>query len=169
MDQDNEWEIVDTYQVDNRANFWNAILLSVTKPHLINRRLAGSEQISLFRIHANELNNNVKFIEKIASRIQKHFAQDVDAEFMKKHVHETDISIEFDEIGIQHISKCDLNKDKQILIVLSKLLPKSLVSNKCTFEVAVLGDPIYPTELCFGSFKFNMQIMYKYSACFQTV
>lgn len=143
MDQYIEWEIVDTYRVDNRANFWNAILLSVTKPHLINRRLAGSEQVSVFRSRANQLNPNVKFIERIADRIQKHFAEDVDADFMKKHLNEADISMEFDEVDIQQISKCDLNKDKQILIVLSKLLPKSLVSNKCTFEVAILGNPIY--------------------------
>lgn len=135
-----KWESFGSCPVENRPNFWKAILLSVTKPHLINRRLAGAEQIAVLQSNSFGLNTDGKLIKQIACSIQKQFDEDIDSDFMQKILNEMQLSDRFQEVDIHKLSEYDLNKKEHVVVILSKLLPKNLVSYKCTYEIAILGN-----------------------------
>lgn len=139
-----KWITIETASVENRNNFWKAILLSVVKPHLINRRLAGAEQIYACQSNAPESNANGELIRKFASYIQDHSEDEINKEFVMKILIEIGCQNKFIDKDNQEISKCDLNKEKQILIILNKLLPKNLTSHKCTYEINIIGNYYFP-------------------------
>lgn len=141
LNDESKWEIISTVPAERRANFWKAILLSVTKPHVINRRLAGAETISVLRFGATELNRAGKFMRNIAHIIQNHIEEnDIGRDFMVKILQEAGVTDGSEEINTQCLPDIDLNEEKLILVILNKLLPKNLASHKCTFELTILGD-----------------------------
>lgn len=134
------WEIVESVVIENRLNFWKAILLGVIKPHLINRRLAGAEHIYVCRSKQSLLNANGQLIKQIAAYITEHSKDEIGTDIVKRILKENGYQNEFEEIDVHQLSKINLNQDKQILIVLNKMLPKNVAAQKCTFEVSVLGN-----------------------------
>lgn len=141
MEINNEikWETVIIAPIENSRKFWRAITLSVIKPHLINRRLAGAEQICIFRSTDTDLNIDGKFINLIANHIESQTDDEINVDFLKVILRKIDIAPDKFEI-IPSLSKCDLNTEKQILVILNKLLPKNVSSHACTFEINVLGN-----------------------------
>lgn len=138
MEQKINWESLGSYPVENRSNFWKAIFLSVTKPHLINRRLAGAEQISIYRCNCGS--PNTKFIDHITHTAQNTISTDLDEhDILPTILRETRTDDEFHEIDLQCASTLDLNEEKLTIVILSKLVPKNLASNKITYEIAMLG------------------------------
>lgn len=135
-----EWETVTIVPIEDRKKFWRAISLSVIKPHLINRRLAGAEQICVFRSNNTGLNVDRNCINRIVNYIDSHINDEVDTDFLQKALHQSDAENHFQLINSRDISKYDLSVDRQILVILNKLLPKNLSSNKCTFEINILGN-----------------------------
>lgn len=157
MEQKNNWELVESHTIENsrsRSNFWKAILLSVTKPHLINRRLAGAEQISVYRRNLNDSNiesssSAERFIDQVVGIAQKTFHEDSYENILPEVLDETQTVVEFHEVDIQCTFECDLNKEKCVFVILSKLLPKNLASNKITYEIAIIGKiPSVRNDLC---------------------
>lgn len=139
MAQNSNWDSIGTYSIENRSNFWKAIFLSVTKPHLINRRLAGAEQISIYQSNCNDPNTLSTFNDHVSQIVQKTFPDDLDENILPKILHETHTQAEFHEIDIQCTATYDLNEEKLVIVILNKLLPKNLASNKITYEIAILG------------------------------
>lgn len=137
---ESKWEIFDTVPIENRHNFWKPILLSVVKPHLINRRLAGAEQLYIGHAKSSRFNANWLFIKRVASYITENCIEEIDVDFIKRILVECGLQDEFSEINGETLSKCDLNYEQKIIIVLNKLLPKNLTAQKCTFEVNILGN-----------------------------
>lgn len=135
-----KWERIGSYPIENRANFWKAIVLSVIKPHLINRRLAGAEQIAVFQSSLCGINKDLKFIKHIAHSICERSDENVDVNFVLNILNKIKSPDEFTEIQIQTLSECDFDKENRVLVILSKLLPKNLQSHKCTYELAILGN-----------------------------
>lgn len=133
-----KWETVIITPIENGRKFWRAITLSVIKPHLINRRLAGAEQICIFRSTDTSLNTDGKFINHIVNHIESQKDDEIDVDFLKRILRRIDVASEKFEI-IPSLSKCDLNTEKQILVIFNKLLPKNVSSNACTFEINILG------------------------------
>lgn len=144
MEQNNKikWEIVTRTSIEDRNKFWRAILLSVIKPHLINRRLAGAEQMCVFHSTDTGLNADGSLINRIVNHIDSHINDEVDVDFLTKALPQLDAPNKFELIDIQDLTKCDFNTEKQILVILNKLLPKNLSSHKCTFEINILGESI---------------------------
>lgn len=140
MEQAINWASNGTYPIENRSNFWKAIFLSVTKPHLINRRLAGAEQISIYQSNCTDPNTLSTFIDRVAQIAQKTFADDLgENHVLPKILHETETNAKFHEIDVQSASAYDLCEKKLVIVMLNKLLPKNLASNKITYEIAILG------------------------------
>lgn len=167
MEQNNQikWEVVATASIEDRTRFWCAISLSVLKPHLINRRLAGAEQICAFRSSDTGLNSNGIFINRMVNYIESQKDEEVGEDFLKDAIRQSGIQDEIELMDVQDLSQCDLSTEQQILIILSKLLPKNLTSHKCTFEINILGEKMVfeKTNLFntisigfnFGFFKFR--------------
>ncbi|XP_031629782.1 probable tRNA (uracil-O(2)-)-methyltransferase [Contarinia nasturtii] len=132
-----KWEIIVRAAVENRNNFWKAILLSAIKPHLINRRLAGAEQICIFRTNNTDLNRNGQFINKLLAYIQMRTETEIDVDYVKKAIYELQTQDEFKQIDDQQY---DLNKDRQILIILNKLLSKNISTFGYTYEINIIDN-----------------------------
>lgn len=135
-----KWERIGSYPIENRVNFWKAIVLSVIKPHLINRRLAGAEQIAVFQSNSCGINEDLKFINHTARFIHKQSDRNVDVNFVLNILKEFESPDEFTDVPIQTLSECDFERKSGIFVILSKLLPKNLQSHKCTYELAILGN-----------------------------
>lgn len=148
MEQKLNWESIGSYSIENRSNFWKAIFLSVTKPHLINRRLAGAEQISIYRCNCGHPNPKLStFIDRIAQTAQNTISDDLDENIgLPTILHESRINDEFHEIDLQCASTHDLNAEKLAIVILSKLVPKNLASNKITYEIAILGKCTFESQ-----------------------
>lgn len=129
-----KWTLIETLPIENDLNFWKAILLSVTKPHLINRRLAGAQQISVYQSNTTDLN----IVNRIANYVQQPIDFD-EALILHKILQETQTLDHFHPVDTQFLSECDFNRDKLIFVILSKCLPKNLQSHKNTFEITILG------------------------------
>lgn len=146
MEQEINWESIGNYSVENRPNFWKAIFLSVTKPHLINRRLAGAEQISIHRCNFGR--PNTTYFDRIAHTAQNTISTDLDENnILPTILRQTNLADEFHEIDLQCASTHDLNEEKVALIILSKLVPKNLATNKITYEIAILGKCTFESQL----------------------
>lgn len=140
MEQKLNWDSIETYAIENRANFWKAILLSITKPHLINRRLAGAEPLSIYQRKCNNPTISSTFIDQITRIAQNTCADDVAENILPKILRDAQCADAFHETDIQCASKCDLHNENHVFIILSKLLPKNLATNKITYEIAVVGN-----------------------------
>lgn len=134
-----KWEIIATASIQNRNKFWRAISLSVIKPHLINRRLAGAEQMCLFRSSNFDLNADGKLIYGIVDYIDSQSNDEVDLDFLGEALRQVDAQNDFEQISSQDLFKCDFSTEKRIFVILNKLLPKNLSSHKCTYEINILG------------------------------
>lgn len=157
MEQKVNWELIETHSIENRSNFWKAIFLSVTKPHLINRRLAGAEQISLYRSKRND----PTFIDRVAQIAQETFPDELDEEnILPKILNETKAMAALHKIDLQSASKYDLNEEKLVIVILNKLLPKNLASNKITYEIAIIGKGNFPDLIFFFANSFAMISLY---------
>lgn len=137
-----KWEIIATASIEDRARFWRAISLSVLKPHLINRRLAGAEQLCVLRSSETGLNSNGLVINRMVDYIESHKDDEVGEDFLRDAIRQSGIQDELESVDVQDLSQCDLGIEKQILVILNKLLPKNLASHKCTFEINILGKKI---------------------------
>lgn len=136
MDAQLEWKLIENVSLASEINYWKGVLLSVVKPHVINRRLAGAEQVAVFR--SGHANIDAKLIGQRVFGSQDHVADsDINAEFLKKIIDE--FGGQFDELDSQHLATCDFYNDRQTVIILNKLLPKNMSLQKCTFEVVLLG------------------------------
>lgn len=140
LNDETNWKTVQTVVAEHPEKFWKAISLAVIKPHVINRRLAGAETISILRCRATQLNSGGKFIRQIAHIIQNNIKEDVNKDFLTNIINEVNSSEKFEDVNTQNPFDSDLNEEKQILVILNKLLPKNLTSHKCTFEIAILGN-----------------------------
>lgn len=139
MEQKLNWELIESFPIANRSNFWKSILLSISKPHLINRRLAGAEQLSVYQSKFND-NSSLPstFINQLTRCAQ--CTEDFNENILSEILQDTQTIDAFHEIDIQCASKCDLNEEKHVFVMLSKLLPKNLATNKITYEIAVVGN-----------------------------
>lgn len=141
LNDDTKWKIIKTLPAERPQNFWRSILLSITKPHVINRRLAGAELLAVFRCSATELNSDGKFMRQIAQTISNHGDDEIDSDALAKILQETGATGDgFEQDSAEVLVNVDLNKEKQILVILNKLLPKNLAAHKCTYEIAILGN-----------------------------
>lgn len=134
-----KWQIVDTVPAEHSHNFWRAVLLSVIKPHVINRRLAGAEPIAALRTSAIHLNLDGQFIRRIAHIVQSRTQDEIGAEFLAHILNESEVRNEFVDVDAHSLFDLDFNSEKQIVVILNKLLPKNLSTHKHTFEIAILG------------------------------
>lgn len=134
-----KWEIVQRLPVENRNNFSEAIFLSVVKPHLINRRLAGAEHLCVFRSNDTTVNIDGKLINQFSAYIEKHIDNEIDVDFVKDALDESSALDKFEEMNVQKLTKYDLKKKTETLIILNKLLPKNVSTYKCTFELNIIG------------------------------
>lgn len=135
-----KWEIIERADVVNRNNFWKAILLSILKPHLINRRLAGAEQICVFRSNTIDINSSGQLINKFVAYINSQTEAGIDVDFIRRAFCELNVQADFEHIDNKQLSTYDLNKDRQILIILNKLMSKNVSNYGCTYEINIIGN-----------------------------
>lgn len=116
-------------------SFWKSIKLYVKKPHVINKRLAGSVEIGIFeylhKLHAQKYNDLVQ-------RLQN--TEELSINGIIKIFAETDVKAKqvSDDVW-DSIQNFHANSEKHGLIVVYKLLAKNLKSFSSCYELAVLG------------------------------
>lgn len=125
-----------TVCISKLENFQKSIILYATKPHTINRQLAGAEHVAIYK-YPTELNED---IHRIDEYIRTHPNAVIDKDFVPKLFEALDWRGNLIEINKSDLVD-ELNGNGSV-IVLNKLLPKNLkIHSKCV-ELVVIGPRV---------------------------
>lgn len=146
-----------TVRVSKSENFQRSIILYATKPHTINRQLAGAEQLSIFKCPSASNEE----LAKIAEYIRKHPDATVDSNYIPKLFDTLNLKEHLVEIDkSQLIGEGDLTDS---MIILNKLIPKNLKCHENCAELVLIGArcvsflPLDRTSIL--SKSFNLEIV----------
>lgn len=116
-------------------NFWRTIAIFVKKPHVINRKLAGSEIVIAFKCSASSEATRNLFEVLISSENAKEY------EFVARTLDELQFECElFDPKDLSDILESEQAKSPESsIIVVNKLLPKSTKIHCIGYELIVFG------------------------------
>lgn len=121
-------------RVSKSENFRNAIILYATKPHTINRQLAGAEQVSIYKyptlLEIGEL-------DKIDEYIRMHPKDTADINYVPKLFDALNLKEELVEIDKSHLISED--NVSESVIILNKLLAKNLKCHENCAELVHIG------------------------------
>lgn len=147
-----------TVRVSKSENFRKAIILYATKPHTINRQLAGAEQVSIFKYPSTLKNDE---LDKIDEYIRMHPKGTVDSNYIPTLFDALHLKEELVEIDkTQLISEDNVSGS---VIILNKLLPKNLKCHDNCAELVYIGAgrvsflPLDRTSIV--SKSFNLEII----------
>lgn len=145
-------------RVSKSENFRKAIILYATKPHTINRQLAGAEQVSIFEYPSTLKNDE---LEKINEYIRMHPKATVDVNYIPKLFDALNLRGELVEIDKVRLISEDNVSDS--VIILNRLLPKNLKCHENCAELVHIGArsvsflPLDRTSIV--SKAFNLEII----------
>lgn len=142
--------------VSKAENFQRAIILYATKPHTINRQLAGAEQISIFK-YPVALKDELAQIDKY---IRMHSNAIVDSNYIRKMFDVLNWKECLIEMNRSQLNSEDNGNDS--VIILNKLLPKNLKCHENCAEIVYIGTrhvtffPLNRTSILSKSFSLEM-------------
>lgn len=144
-----------TVRVSKTENFRKAIILYATKPHTINRQLAGAEQIGICKYRGALQNEIDKIDEHIRMHANVPAVNNID--FIRHLFDALHLSDQLDEIGKSELIDADNMSDS--VIILNKLLPKNLKCHQnCAEFIHIDGNsasflPLDRTSILSKAFK----------------
>lgn len=114
--------------IEASASFFNGIRLCISKPHILNRQLAGAEQVSVFRLDS-PLNGNldavIRFVEQNRASVPRE-------ELLEKALSAPGLSFSSIEFSAAETSTS--------FAVLNKLISKNLKSCGNCYEIVVVDS-----------------------------
>lgn len=120
---------------ETRENFWKAIKLFITKPHVLNRQLAGADQISVHAFNCNLFENIDEICEFAANEVESTNDTEL-VQSLQHRLEQFGRQISFDEIS---------NEFSGSYLILNRLLSKNLkkTSSFHVFEIVDLSNEKY--------------------------
>lgn len=144
-------------RVSKSENFRQAIILYATKPHAINRQLAGAEQVSIFKYPSTLKNDE---LDKIHEYIRMHPEAAVDVNYIPKLFDALNLKGELLKIDKLQLLSEDNVSDS--MIILNRLLPKNLKCHENCTELVHIGArsvsflPLDRTSIISKAFKLEI-------------
>lgn len=147
-------EVKPLVPIEASANFFNGIKLCIAKPHVLNRQLAGAEQVSVFQLDSpfdGNLDTVIRFVEQNRESVPRE-------ELLEKALSALHLSFRSIEFSAAKTSKS--------FAVLNKLISKNLKSCGSCYEIVVV-DAVKKAAafLPLNESKFNRPLRLCVSTC----
>lgn len=145
-----------TVRVSKSENFLSQIILYATKPHTINRQLAGAEQVSIFKYPLPLADK----LDQIDEFVRTHPNATVDRNYIPKLFDSLNLREPLIEIDKTQLASESVGSES--VIILNKLFPKNLKCHENCAELVVIGSqrvaflPLDRLSIVSKSFKLEM-------------
>lgn len=120
-------------------NFWKSIQIYLLKPHIVNRRLAGAELLSVLE-HRNGDSSGAD-INALCDYLSKVLGNSVEKIPIVNILNEIHLENAFNVVDKEHLIEALTKSDvfKSCFVAINKLLPKNLKVHGISYELVVFG------------------------------